>query len=252
MLRLITDQTTIERVLNADVPMRCKGIRMKQRALYRAYGTKYPFCSYYIAEDEKAIAVLYNSSLYFSDALNRADEWEDVISALPIAVCSSDTVLDTDGFTVKSGNVFYHPASDLTCPVAGEEILSNDIDATYAVIKQIFPDTFGVGTAEEQETYMNWYCEMSHRIRHGVTELLTVKDKATATVFCKEENAVFLSQIGVLPEYRRNGYGRFMLRLILEQYAGMDAFVFSKNPNADRFYTALGFANIGSWQDYTR
>ena len=52
MLRLTTDPKQIERVLYAPCPMQSTGIRMKMRALYRAYGLQYPFCSYYISEDE--------------------------------------------------------------------------------------------------------------------------------------------------------------------------------------------------------
>ena len=84
MLRLTTDQNQIERVLFADCPMQSIGIRMKMRALYKAYGLAHDFCSYYISQDEQAAAVLYEGALFFSDTLYRSLHWEDSLSLLPV------------------------------------------------------------------------------------------------------------------------------------------------------------------------
>ena len=86
----------------------------------------------------------------------------------------------------------------------------------------------------------------------GVTDVVILDEKATATVFCIEDNAVFLSQIGVLPGLRGGGWGRKLLTAAMQSYVGKTCYVFSKNENADRFYHALGFVPVGSWQDYFR
>lgn len=251
MLYLETDQTRIEQVLFSECPQASVGIRMKMRALYRAYGTGYPFCSYYISEDGCAAAVLFHSSLFFSDIKYRSLFWEDSLAALPVSNISSDTPLDMDGYASKTGTFFQF---DNTVPVQNNDILTyGDIDAAYRILREVFPDTFVQGNESEQKDfYMQWYCEMSHRIRHGVTDVAILDGKATATVYCIEENAVFFSQVGVLPGLRGGGYGRRLLTGMMQKYAGKRCYVFSKNPNADRFYTALGFTPAGSWQDYIR
>ena len=86
----------------------------------------------------------------------------------------------------------------------------------------------------------------------GVTDVVILDEKATATVFCIEDDAVFLSQIGVLPGLRGGGWGRKLLTAAMQSYVGKTCYVFSKNENADRFYHALGFVPVGSWQDYFR
>ena len=247
MLRLTTDPKQIERVLYAPCPMQSTGIRMKMRALYRAYGLQYPFCSYYISEDEQAAAVLYEGSLLFSDVMHRSLFWEDSLSLLPIRNISSDTVLDLTGFASKSGTFFRHENTQQADELP---LTHGKITDAYQILKRVFPETFC--TENEQEFYMQWYCEMSHRVRHGVTDVAVLEDKATATVFCIEDDAVFLSQIGVLPGLRGGGFGRKLISSVMRCYAGKTCYVFSKNPNADKFYLALGFTPVGSWQDYFR
>ena len=250
MLRLTTDKNQIERVLFADCPMQSIGIRMKMRALYKAYGLAHDFCSYYISQDEQAAAVLYEGALYFSDTLYRSLHWEDSLSLLPVQNISSDTVLDLTGFAQKSGTFFRYDNCALTDAPA---VVHGKIEDAYRILKQVFPETFCIGSESEQkEFYMQWYCEMSHRIRHGVTDVVILDDKATATVFCIEDDAVFLSQIGVLPGLRGGGWGRKLLTAAMQNYVGKTCYVFSKNENADRFYHALGFVPVGSWQDYFR
>lgn len=250
MLRLISDPNKIEQVLYADCPTQSIGIRMKMRALYRAYGLNHPFCSYYISEDEKAAAVLYEGSLLFSDICFRSLYWEDSLSLLPVQNISSDTVLDLTGFGCKSGTFFRHENQETaeSFPLSHGEIAEG-----YRILKQVFPETFCFDEKQkEQDFYMQWYCDMSHRIRHGVTDLTILENRATATVFCVEEQAVFLSQIGVLPGLRGGGFGRKLISSVMAAYSGKTCYVFSKNPNADKFYLALGFTPVGSWQDYFR
>ncbi len=251
MLHLCNDKTKIEQVLFGTCPVDCIGIRMKMRALYKAYGIVYPFCSYYLSEDGNAAAVLYHSTLFFSDMLHRSLAWEDSLSVLPVHTISTDTTLDLIGFFEKQGTFFQKENQNLApCDVVVE---SGNIEAAYQILKKVFPETFCNGSKTEQKDfYMDWYCEMSHRIRRGLTDVVVLQNKATASVFCIEDDAIFLSQIGVLSELRGGGYGKKMLAAIMQKYAGKTCYVFSKNPNADKFYHALGFVPVGSWQDYIR
>ncbi len=252
MLTRIYDISYLTYLLSQNMPVQCIGIRMKIKALLTAYGTETAFCSFYVSDDGLAIGALYYSTLYFSDAFGRSLYWEDSLSLLPVDTISSDTALDLDGFTAKQGTFFYkeNPESQ---SIADENATYGNIGDAYNILYDVFPDTFAVGTvAEQKEFYMQWYCEMSHRIRHGVTDVAVLDKKATASVYCIGEDKIFLSQIGVLPGLRGGGYGRRLLHAVMQKYAGKDCFVFSKNQNADKFYTALGFTPVGSWQDYSR
>ncbi len=251
MLTKIKDTKKLYAVLQADCPVPCIGIRMKIKALLQAYGADDPYCSFYLSEDGLAVAALYHSSLLFSDAQNRSLTWEDSLSLLPVSSISSDTALDLTGFVKKQGTFFKkeNPKAELS----PETITYGNIGAAYNILYRVFPETFVFAdAAEEKDFYMQWYCEMSHRIRHGVSDVAVLEEKATASVYCIEADKVFLSQIGVLPGLRGGGYGRRLLTAVMQKYAGRDCYVFSKNPNADKFYHALGFTPVGTWQDYTR
>ncbi len=251
MLTRCDDISRITSVLRRDVPVRCIGIRMKIGALLTAYGTTQPFCSFYLSDDGQAVAALYNSTLLFSDEQDRSLYWEDSLSLLPVDTVSADTVLDLDGFDCKQGTFFRK--QDAPAESKPEDMTYGSIGKAYDILYRVFPETFAAGSETEQkDAYMQWYCEMSHRIRHGVTDVALLEDKATASVFCIEEDKVFLSQIGVLPGLRGGGYGRRLLETVMQKYAGREYYVFSKNPNADKFYLALGFTPVGTWQDYTR
>lgn len=251
MLRLLTDKRQIESLLFSPCPQTSVGIRMKMRALYRAYGVDHDFCSYYGSKDGTAAAVLYQGSLFFSDSLCRTLIWEDSLAVLPVSFISSDTPLDMDGYAETCGTFF---KKDNVSPSEGTDMLAfGNIEAAYCILKEVFPDVFAQGSASEQrDLYMRWYCEMSHRMRRGITQTAVLEELATATVYCIEEDAVFLSQIGVLPSARGSGSGRRMLEAVMRKYAGKTCYVFSKNSNADKFYTALTFTPIGVWRDYNR
>lgn len=251
MLHLAEDTAQLEQILFAECPVQSIGIRMKIRALYRAYGMSYPFCSYYISEDGMAVGVLFHSTLFFSDALARSLYWEDSLSILPVSSISSDTPLDLTGFETKQGIFF--KKENLLPDEQAVSLEYGDIEAAYGVLREVFPETFRQGSDPEQKDfYMQWYCEISHRIRHGVTDVAVLERKATASVYCIENDAVFLSQIGVLPGLRGGGWGRKLLTAVMRKYTGRICYVFSKNPSADKFYRALGFLPVGTWQDYIR
>jgi GNAT superfamily N-acetyltransferase len=250
MLQLVTDPKQLQRVLKKDCPMRCRGIRRKIGALYQAYGFSYSFCSFYLSADEEICAALYQSVLYFSDAGDTSAEWGELLSPLPMASVFSDTALSLDGFRCTSGLQLHRQAAENDQVLAG--VKKNQVSDACAVLKQAFPDIFAGQDASEAS--MRFYCDLSHRVRHGVSSIFVLPKKAAAVLDCFGEASepVLLAQLGVVPSLQRTGFGKALLETALAAYAPREVLVFSQNTASDRFYRAVGFEPIGSWWDYER
>ncbi len=223
-------------------------VRVKIAALYRAYGTAYPFCSFYASEDGCACAALYEGALLFSDERNLGEIWSDTLCLLPVGSVLSDTELRLPSMRQTSGSVM---AVSARRRQSGEETICrvNEIQSVYRVLSLVFPEDYQMGTPQETEVFMRWYAEMSQNIRHGAARLYAMADKSAAVVLLGGGNAL-LSQLGTVQQARKIGCGSRLLQMALDDLGGRRLFVFSKDKDTNRFYQKAGFLPVGQWYDY--
>jgi len=216
------------------------------QALLRAYGTDYDFCRFYRQEESGGLlSVLDQGGILSVSEDAELMEWWDYLS---VAGLRSLTVTDRAGaFFSKmgctlsaTGAIFRYgneaEASGQPIPKASG---MTELKAVYGILC----DSFEMGAFEP------WYCDISRRLRTETAIQYWLKGEGCAFVTA-DTDRLFLSAVAVSPNQRGQGVGSRMLEGILSEHRGKQAAVYSRNPNADRFYKRLGFEEIGRWFEY--
>ena len=89
-----------------------------------------------------------------------------------------------------------------------------------------------------------WYVDISHRIRHGVSELY-LYDRTTVTKSFDIDGYVFLSHIATAKSERGKETARRLLRCLAEKYnnEGKEAYLFARDHRRS-FYESIGFEPV--------
>lgn len=205
----------------------------------RAYGLGYGFCRFFLClsgnEVTAAASLFGNTVLLFTVGgdLSELGQWLGMLPAASVSVnAAGRELLD---FPRTGLILFCESQEPLPPPPEGR------LDDAFSILRQAF--------GEEQysdETYSEWYCEMSHNLRHGVSRLF-VEESATATALCVTERLVVLNQIAVLPSGQGRGTGRAFVRRVAAQFPGRRVYVYSRNSGTDAFYRRVGFHEFENW-----
>ena len=102
-----------------------------------------------------------------------------------------------------------------------------------------------------QNRFPAWYCEVSHKIRHGLGNVCAIEQDgtvaATAGIYHQNQEAALLSSVATHPDHRRRGYAAalcgHLAQSALEQ--GRCPFVICRDEAANRVYQRIGFAFWG-------
>ncbi|MCM1579228.1 MAG: GNAT family N-acetyltransferase [Ruminococcus sp.] len=91
-------------------------------------------------------------------------------------------------------------------------------------------------------SFDGWYADMSHRVRHGVSEVFTYKHGVCGAVDFKSGSNAFVSSIATVPAMRGKGYAGNMLgfiagRLKNQRYQGY----LWADGSSEGYYKKLGF-----------
>ncbi len=249
-LHLTKDAALLDALFSGQMPCRAASaaVRVKMAALYRAYGTAYPFCSFYISRDGHTCAALYEGALLFSDERDLGVVWNETVRMLPVGSILSDTMLRLPHMRQRTGDVM---AAWVRAHRRNEETscCADHIGAAYRVLSSVFPADYQVGTPQERDVFMRWYAEMSQYVRHGAAKLYAMPDKSAAVVLLSGADAL-LSQLGVRSEARGMGYGSRLINAVLDNLDVGRLLVFSRNEDTNRFYRKNGFLPAGKWYDY--
>lgn len=205
-------------------------ITAKIYSLFKAYGCKYDFCSFWLQENEEhkitAIICKYHSSLtVFCDNadLNELKEFLCTVGYYEIlcniSLNSKSTCLKTfcAKCNFKNTNVFsfdYHKAKN-----------------AFNILNQ-YPNEINLGE------FSDWYVDMSHRIRHNTAVLYLSKN--TAAICLLYQNIALLNGIAVKPECLGKGKGYETIKLILSGLNADKMFVICSEIT-EQFYLKCGF-----------
>ena len=243
MIQLLSDSDA-ERLLQskAEDPQ-----LIKIQALLKAYGTGYDFCRFYCQSIDKHHAAylckLDDSGVLWLGERSDLQEWTDFLGMLGLTEVS---VVGENGWKLKqdmaggiyqTGNIFVKLNSCLSKNVETPETVS--LSKVFAVICRCFPNV-------TQKQFDGWYCDISHRIRHGVCQVFLYRESAAAVVLSYGRTAI-ISQLCVLPEHRRHGVGSQLIQRIESVYSGKKLVVFSKDEATDVFYRKNCFSPGERW-----
>ena len=219
------------------------------RLLFQAYGTDCSFCRFYRQQESGALfCVLEDSGLVWA-----AENADPVELAAYVRMTGVRRVSATGSiglqltrelpeFALQSGSIMEKRAA-----AAGQADKLQYAEAMPLLLQgyQILSAAFPVGD------FAAWYCDVSHRIRHGAAKVCLWEQTGCA-VLQQTGDSVFLSAVAVQPEVRRCGIGGRMLRAVETACAGKRLGVYSFSQDSDRFYRRLNFCETGSWYSLER
>lgn len=214
------------------------------QTLLAAYGTGYDFCRFYLQEESGSLlACLDDSALLWTT--EKADVGE---LASCLKMTEAGTLLTGEaagralvpllpGAESRAGTILEKWASGGEGQNLREAADMPALREAYRLIAEGF-GPIGDFTA--------WYCDLSHRLRHGVCRVFLQEGKACA-VAAQRGDRILLSQVAVSPACRRTGVGTALIRAVEARYPGCLLAVYSRDGGTDLFYQKLGFRPAGRW-----
>lgn len=212
----------------------------KIRSVIEAYGTEYGFCRLY--ENERGGHILIFNGTLISDGEFDTDELLEFIAmASPFTVEASQEIPVPKGYYAEEITLFKAPDG-----IACDDILElrkNDC------IKECFPiisEGFGINSFDE------WYVDISHRVRHGVSDIYLYKTTTVTKAF-DIDGFAFLSHIATAKHDRGQGNAGKLLKQLSSklQSMGKDVYLYSKKERVS-FYDSLGFERVCSDKIYEK
>lgn len=103
------------------------------------------------------------------------------------------------------------------------------------------------------QDFKAWYVDISHRVRHGTAKAytLTVDSNIISSGILSSiiDGYAVLTAVRTADDFRRMGYGSTLVKHICSDVTGTVYIMRSKDLN-EKFYTKIGFENIGIWRMY--
>lgn len=224
----------IKRIFETDVRLSETYYGYKIRSLLDAYGTSYDFCKLY-KNDVGGTILIYNSTMTADGSFDK-NELEGFIQMLdPVTVEVSDDILLTlDDDYVRTERTLFRAPKGLSCEESLDVKCSRFIADSFPIISE----AFGINEFDE------WYVDISHRIRHGISDIFLYKT-TTATKAFDINGFVFLSHIATANSDRGQGNASRLLKWLCEKYEKecKEVYLYSK-PERYTFYRSLGFEKI--------
>lgn len=179
----------------------------KIRSLLCAYGVKYPFCRLY--ECIGGYFLIYESSLIAD--VNNADVKElseFIVMVKPVSVEISGEVCLRLGneYTSKRRTLFQGVKNDNNINEVGLTV-NTSLGKCY----DILCESFGI------TEYEAWYADISHKIRHGVSNIW-LYDNTTVTMQFDVGGFVFVSHIATSKSGRGKGTARNLLYYLCSKF----------------------------------
>lgn len=205
----------------------------KIRALLESYGTDYDFCAFFL-----------------SDSLIIAKYYEEVI------ICEYERGDKIGNYEELCGFLKFGGFSNIFCSEKIKNVLSEKLSLRCKKLNLMrFSGTKNLNSCEISEislsqayeilktsfdfNYEQWYLDMSHRIRHGISRLYGFNGSVLAVQhdLCGE---ALLSQIATLPEQRGKGNASWLISAVCQKLSDSAVFLLCEDKNAG-FYERLGF-----------
>lgn len=207
-------------------------------AAYKAYGGKYDFCRFYACKTDEGGAGtvhIYNSSMVIDGDADLEDVSMLIKMTKPANIEISGGVhLNAEGYAGRRRTLFRAVPKGADVPF-GDITVNSRFEECYGILAESFEN---MGSFEE------WYVDISHRVRHGVSELYLWGD-TTVTMNFDEDGFVFISHIATAASARGKGSARRLLYRIADKFEkeGKGVHLFALD-HRKTFYEAIGFEPV--------
>lgn len=207
-------------------------------AAYNAYGSGYDFCRFYSCENPDGsfgTVHIYNSSMVVDGSVDADDIVTLIKMTKPANIeISGGTVLKADGYQKRHRTLFRALPHETDIDFADITVNGN-AEECYKILAESF---------ENMGSFEDWYVDISHRIRHGVSELYYCGE-TTVTRNFDIDGFVFVSHIATAESARGKGAARRLLYCLADRFAkeekSMHLFALDHRKT---FYEAIGFEPI--------
>lgn len=207
-------------------------------AAYNAYGSGYGFCRFYACENggvSGGTVHIYNSSMVIDGDVNAEDASMLIKMTKPASIeISGGTILKADGYKTRRRTLFRAVPHETDIDFADITVNAN-AEECYKILSESF---------ENMGSFEDWYVDISHRIRHGVSELYYCGD-TTVTKNFDIDGFAFVSYIATAKSARGKGSARRLLYCLADKFEkegkGMHLFALDHRKT---FYEAIGFKPV--------
>lgn len=210
----------------------------KIMAAYKAYGAGYDFCRFYSCESSDGsfgTVHIYNSSMVIDGKVNMDDITVLIKMTKPVNIeISGGTSLPPDGYKMCRRTLFKAVPNKTDVVFNNVTVNSRGSDC-YKILAEGF---------ENMGSFEDWYVDISHRIRHGVSELYYYGE-TTVTKNFDLDGFVFISHIATAKAARGKGSARRLLYCLAEKFEseGKSVHLFALD-HRKTFYEAIGFEPV--------
>lgn len=203
----------------------------KIRSLLMAYGTKYDFCRFYTA---KNLVIAQLIADFVVCELGEIDV-EELAEFLGFSCFSDIFCSEKIGPELEKELKVRREDVNLMRFAGVPEESDIEIISPYEAYKII-----KTGFNFEPEP---WYLDMSHRVRHGVSQLYGLDGAALAIQYNYNGEAL-ISQVATLPENRGKGCAKRLISAVCAQLSESEIFVLCEDELLG-FYEKIGFVPVG-------
>ncbi len=192
-----------------------------------AYGCGYDFCRFY--RTATGVIMIFNGGATVSGEMN-GEIW-DFLTLNGVCTVSCEGEDCPVDFKAVKRTMFYIPPFETD----SDKIREASLRDMYSIVECCFD------TQRNEESYSLWYTDMSHRIRHGVTKAFMYENKGCISVDFIHGGTGCITQLAVMPEYRKNGIARSMLGFAEKYISSFNAraYVWAED-EAAQYYVNIG------------
>lgn len=181
----------------------------KIKALAEGYGTGYDFLTFYSGDKGITAAKYYNSAVISgnTDDPEALDELKSFLSVLGKGTLMSYGLSERLGIAADCKKSCIMKFTD---KAPRENDLNRDNvnnGLTYREIYEILKEGFDMSFDE-------WYVDMNHNVRHGISRIFTVGNFTTASLMFSVDGISFISAVATRPDMRGKGWAGRLVRYI--------------------------------------
>lgn len=199
MIKRIFTAEELEKALESVSPDIFRG---KIKALARAYGFSYDFLRFFAGES----AVV---GIYYGSAVICGDVTEEEIG-LCLTVGAGEILMpDND---IDFGEIPTERLYVMEYVGGAEEIASLSADTPYGQVYEILREGFDI-------SFDDWYTDTCHNVRHGISEVFTLENKAAAQKMFTEDGVTLISMVAVRKNARGTGLGGRLIKAVSGRFS---------------------------------
>ena len=211
-----------------------KGLEaQKIRALHLAYGTGYDFCRFY-RQENSFLSLLDGNAVLCDDSSTDYEEWSRFI-----LMCGCREL-----FCSETAAVSLMKTYDFRCNIVYLMRFEGIAHSEHTVREPSLADVYNIIREGFDIEFEPWYLDMSHRVRHGITQCRTLEGKAALVIQHDLNGEALLSQVAALRAHRGEGYASRLVHAVSTELAPSEVYIVCEDRLVG-FYEKCGYSVCG-------